>query len=288
MKGIVLAGGTGSRLFPLTFAVSKQLLPVFDKPMIYYSLAVQMFAGIRDILIISTPRDLPIYEQLLGDGSSLGISISYLEQLEPRGLPEAFILGETFLGLDSVCLVLGDNIFHGQGLTEKLLKAKSCLNYATIFCSRVADPERFGVAVLGADDEVLSLEEKPSAPLSNLAVTGLYMYGNDVIEIAKSITPSRRGELEITDLNNKYLTEGRLRAEVFGRGFTWMDSGTHQALSDASNLIQTIQTRQGVLVGCLEEIAFNSGWIDECTLEDCITRYGNSHYGKYLQNLLKD
>lgn len=282
VKGIVLAGGAGTRLYPSTIAVSKQMLTVCDKPMVYYPISTLMLAGIRDILIISTPRDLPAFRELLGNGERLGVRFEYAVQEAPNGLAEAFIIGEEFIGKDSVCLVLGDNIFYGYSFSERLQKAASRDNGATIFGYHVSNPSDFGVVEFDKDGKVLSIEEKPKEPKSSYAVPGLYFYDNHVVEIAKTITPSARGELEITAVNNAYLEDGTLRVELFGRGMAWLDTGTHRAMLDAANFVDAIQQRQGLYVACLEEIAYSKGWITRDSLLESAVRYGKSDYGKYL------
>lgn len=282
MKGIILAGGAGTRLYPITQGVSKQLLPVYDKPMIYHPLSVLMLAGIRDILIISTPDDLPNYQKLLGNGNQFGVALSYAVQPSPDGLAQAFIIGEEFIGTDGVCLVLGDNIFYGESFTEKLQQAAARTSGATVFGYWVNDPERFGVVDFDDDGRAISIEEKPSDPMSNYAVTGLYFYDNSVVEIAKTLKPSARGELEITAVNNAYLHLNKLNVVRLGRGFTWLDAGTHDSLLEASQFIQAIERRQGLKVACLEEIGFNNGWISEASIKSCASALSKTDYGQYL------
>ncbi len=287
MKGIILAGGAGTRLYPLTQSISKQIIPIYDKPMIYYPLSVLMLAGIREILIISTPKDIHLYQDLFFDGSQLGIDIKYAIQPSPDGLAQAFIIGEEFIGDDEVCLVLGDNIFYGYGFSGQLAKAAQNKDGAVVFGYYVNDPERYGVVEFAEDGRVLSIEEKPDEPKSSFAVTGLYFYSNDVVEKAKNLKPSARGELEITDLNRLYLNEKRLKVELMGRGMAWLDTGTHESLMQASNFIATIEQRQGLKVACLEEIAYNKGWIDKNQVEKLAYPLRNNQYGKYLLNLIK-
>jgi len=287
-KGIILAGGSGTRLYPVTIGTSKQLLPVYDKPMIYYPLSVLMLANIREILVISTPEDIGKYELVLGDGSKFGITISYKIQPNPGGLAEAFLLGENFINSDSVALVLGDNIFHGPGFEAILNRASSRKNGATVFSSYVQDPERFGVVEFNSSGKAISIEEKPEKPKSNYAVTGLYFYDNEVIDIAKSINRSDRGELEISDVNKIYLKNNDLSVEPLGRGFAWLDSGTHDSLIEASQYIQAIEKRQGFKVACLEEIAFNKRWITEHILLNQIKKLNNTQYGQYLKKIISD
>ena len=289
MKGIVLAGGSGSRLYPLTHVVSKQLLPIYDKPMVYYPLSALMLAGIRDILLISTPTDLPQYQRLLGDGSAFGIRISYAEQPRPEGLAQAFIIGHDFVGSDSVALVLGDNIFYGQGFSEILRQAVARLvnGMATIFGYYVTQPERYGVAEFDAAGRVVGIEEKPKSPKSNYAIVGLYFYPNSVLEIAENVRPSARGELEITSVNQAFVDRGQLWLEKLGRGFSWLDTGTHDSLLDASNFVSVIQARQGLKIACLEEIAYAQGWLSREQLLQIAASMHNNQYGQYLYQILE-
>ena len=288
MKGIVLAGGSGTRLYPITKGVSKQLLPIFDKPMIYYTISVLMQAGIRDILIISTPVDLPGFQRLLGDGGDFGVRFTYAEQPSPDGLAQAFIIGEEFIGDDSVCMVLGDNVFHGNGLEEMLVKAAERVENegcATVFGYWVSNPQRYGVAEFDAEGKCLSIEEKPAEPKSNYAVVGLYFYPNKVVEVAKNVKPSARGELEITTVNQRFLEDGELAVDTFGRGFAWLDTGTHDSLSEASTFIEVIEKRQGLKVACLEAIAYEKGWISAERLRQIATPMAGNPYGQYLLKL---
>jgi glucose-1-phosphate thymidylyltransferase len=286
-KGIILAGGAGTRLYPITKAVCKQLLPIYDKPMIFYPLSTLMIAGIRDILIITTPADLPLFERLLGDGSQWGVRLRYAAQPTPGGLAEAFLIGETFIGDDRVCLILGDNVFFGQSLAEQLRRAKAHETGATVFAYYVNEPERYGVVAFDGDDTVVSLEEKPKHPKSNYAVTGLYFYDNDVVGIAKALTPSDRGELEITDVNIEYLRRGTLRVERLGRGAAWLDTGTHESLIQAGEFVHTIEERQGLKIACLEEIGWRMGWIDEAAVRRIADAMANNSYSTYLYRLLE-
>lgn len=286
-KGIVLAGGSGTRLHPITRGVSKQLLPIYDKPMIYYPISVLMLAGIRDILIISTPEDIEQYQRLLGDGSDFGVQFRYKVQPSPDGLAQAFLLGADFIGDDSVCLVLGDNIFHGQFFSDQLKRAVARTSGATIFGYMVKDPERFGVVEFDDEGRALSIEEKPKQPKSDYAVTGLYFYDNDVVDIARQVEPSARGELEITSVNNAYLKRGDLHVERLGRGFSWLDTGTHDSLLEASSYVQTIEHRQGLKIACLEEIAWKQGWINDKELSRHARQLAKTQYGQYLKNLMK-
>jgi glucose-1-phosphate thymidylyltransferase len=286
MKGIILAGGSGTRLYPITKSVSKQLLPIYDKPMIYYPLSVLMLTGIKDILIITTPHDQSIFQNLLGDGSQYGINLSYATQPKPDGLAQAFIIGEKFIGDDKVCLILGDNIFYGDGLSKLLKKSATEIQGATIFTYQVSQPERFGIAEFDKQNKVVSIEEKPKKPKSNNAVSGLYFYDNDVVQIAKTIKPSQRGELEITSINQIYLFQKRINAVRLGRGFAWLDTGTYKTLLNASQFVETIESRQGYKIACLEEIAFNQNWIEEKQIKDIANSLGENSYKDYLISLL--
>ena len=287
MKGIILAGGSGTRLYPITKSTSKQALPIYDKPMIYYPMSVLMLAGIRDILIISTPRDVSVFEELFGNGNNLGLNIQYAIQEKPNGLAEAFIIGEEFIGNDKVALVLGDNIFYGYGFSERLKNAVD-REEATIFGYHVSDPQAFGVVEFDTDFNVLSIEEKPDVPKSNYAVPGLYFYDNDVVEIAKNVKPSERGELEITSVNNEYLKRGKLKVELFGRGMAWLDTGTHKGLLEASNYVEAVQTRQGLYIACLEEIAYRKGYIDKDKLLKLAKPLMKTEYGQYLVKIANE
>ena len=285
MKGIVLAGGSGSRLHPVTRSVSKQLLPIYDKPMVFYPLSVLMLAGIRDVLLISTPEDLPLFRRLLGDGSDIGLTMSYASQPEPRGLAQAFTIGADHIGRDSVCMVLGDNVFHGHGLSALLQREVAALDGCSLFGYVVRDPQRYGVVTTDGSGRIIDIEEKPARPRSNIAVTGLYMYDNDVVRYAAEVQPSWRGELEITDVNNRYVAEGRARLVDLGRGMAWLDTGTHDSLLEAATFVQVLEHRQGEQIACLEEIAFRQGWIDRTQLAALAEAYGKSSYGDALRRL---
>ena len=287
MRGIILAGGSGSRLYPVTYGISKQLLPVYDKPMVYYPISILMLAGIREILIISTPYDIENYKKLLGDGSQFGVNFSYSIQEKPNGLAQAFLLGENFIGDDNVALILGDNIFYGQNFSKYLIETKKTNPGATVFGYHVSDPNRFGIVNFSNDGKVESIEEKPKNPKSNYAITGLYFYKNTVVKYAKLLKPSRRGELEITDINNIYLSKKKLNVRILSRGFAWLDTGTHDSLIDASNFVQTVEKRQGLKIACLEEIALNNKWINKNDIKKILKKYKNNNYGEYLKSIVK-
>ena len=288
MKGIILAGGSGTRLYPITKAISKQLVPVYDKPMIYYPLSTMMLAGIKDIMLISTPRDISRFEDLLGDGTQLGINIEYKIQENPNGLAEAFVLGEDFIGDDSVCLILGDNIYYGSGLSKLVQRSAQKASGATVFGYQVSDPERFGVVEFDDNQHVISIEEKPEHPASNYAVTGMYFYDNSVVEIAKTMKPSPRGELEITDVNRAYLEKGQLDVELLGRGYAWLDTGTHESLHDAAAFIETVQKRQNLQIACIEEVAFRMGYIDKAQLIELAQPLKKNAYGQYMLRIAEE
>lgn len=288
MKGIILAGGSGTRMAPMTSAVSKQMLPVYDKPMLYYPLSLLMLAGIRDILIISTPRDLPMMKALLGDGGQFGINLHYKEQPKPEGIAQAFLIGEQFIAGDAVCLILGDNIFHGQSLSDRLAKAASFTDGARVFAYQVSDPERYGVVEIDKNGKALSIEEKPKQPKSSLAITGLYFYDKDVVSIAKALKPSPRGELEITDVNKAYLAQGRLHVEMLGRGSAWLDTGTPDSMMAAAQYVQIVEARQGIKIACLEEIALRKEFVSLAQFEKTAHAYGNNDYGRYLKRVLAE
>ncbi len=288
MKGIVLAGGSGTRLDPLTRVVSKQLLPIYDKPMVYYPLSVLMLAGIREVLVISTPRDLPLFERLLGDGERFGMQLTYAEQAAPRGLAEAFLIGRDFVGSEDVCLILGDNIFYGAGMSELLKQARAALDGATLFGYRVKEPQRYGVAEVAPGGRLIGIEEKPVRPKSRVAITGLYFYDNQVLDIAAGLEPSARGELEITDVNNAYVSHGRAHLRMLGRGYAWLDTGTHDSLLDASQFVAALRHRTGTQIACVEEIAFAMGFIDADQLGRLSADYGDSEYGKYLRAIVEE